>query len=173
MEENITLEILAKDKIDLLKPLWEKLRDYHQQHSIHFADRFKAFNFETRIEGLLKKDGLHLLVAKKGASLIGYCISSIDQNEGDIESLYLKPEFRKLGAGNVLISESMKWLKGQGVDSISVTVAAGNESVLDFYRSHGFELSTLKMKTIMDASVKTKKFYSKTNLNSVEQKRRV
>ncbi|MFP4460660.1 MAG: GNAT family N-acetyltransferase [Thermotogota bacterium] len=157
MEENITLEILSNNTIDILKPLWEELRDYHQQHSVHFAERFKNFTFETRKEGLLKKDALHLLTAKEGVSHIGYCISSIDQNEGNIESLYLKPDFRKLDLGKLLITESMKWLEEQAVDSISVTVAAGNESVLDFYRRFGFELSTLKMKTVINSTVKAKK----------------
>jgi len=148
MEENITLEILEEEQLDLLKPLWEQLRDYHQKHSIHFADRFKVFTFETRKEGLLKKEALYLLVAKKGTSFIGYCISSIDENEGNIESLYLKPYFRKAGIGKRLFLESMKWLESKGVDSISVTVAAGNEPVLEFYRHYGFEVSTFKMKTI-------------------------
>ena len=148
MEEKIIIEILDKEQIDLLKPLWEQLRDYHQKHSRHFADRFKYFTFETRKESLLKTDTLHLLVAKHGTSIVGYCISSIDENEGNIESLYLKPDFRKMGLGKQFIIESVKWLEGQCVDSISVTVAAGNEPVLDFYRNYGFEVSTIKMKTI-------------------------
>jgi len=148
MEEKIIIEILDKEQIDLLKPLWEQLRDYHQKHSSHFADRFKHFTFETRKESLLKADKLHLLVAKHRSSKVGYCISSLEENEGNIESLYLKPQFRKAGIGKRLFLESVEWLESKGVDSISVTVAAGNEPVLEFYRHYGFEVSTIKMKTI-------------------------
>jgi ribosomal protein S18 acetylase RimI-like enzyme len=142
----INYEVLKREKINLIKPLWERLRDMHAKKSEHFEGKFKKFTFDFRKEELLKAEKLNLLIVKDVDKLVGYCISTVDKTEGDIESLFLEKKYREYGIGNELMKKSIEWIKSNNPESISVTVAAGNEGVLDFYRRFGFEVSTLKLK---------------------------
>jgi ribosomal protein S18 acetylase RimI-like enzyme len=142
----INYNVLKIEEIDQFKPLWERLREMHAEKSIHFEQRFRMFTFDVRKKVLLDAEKLYLLMVKDDEKPIGYCISTVNGTEGDIESLYLEKAYRKFGIGNELMTQSIDWLKRNNLESISVTVAAGNEDVLDFYRRFGFEISTLKLK---------------------------
>ncbi|HOO31850.1 MAG TPA: GNAT family N-acetyltransferase [Thermotogota bacterium] len=143
---DINYTVLERETIDSFKPLWEKLRDMHAEKSKHFENHFRTFTFEVRTDALLKAEKLNLLMARDGEQPIGYCIATVEGKKGDIESLYLEKEYRKYGIGNELMKRSIEWIKANNPEEISVTVAAGNEEVLDFYRRFGFEISTLKLK---------------------------
>ena len=143
---NIVYEVLKSEEIDLIKPLWERLRNMHAEKSEHFEGNFRKFTFDFRKAGLLNAEKLNLLIVKDADEPVGYCISTVSKTEGDIESLFLEKAYRKYGIGNELMKRSIEWIKRNNPESISVTVAAGNEDVLDFYRRFGFEVSTLKLK---------------------------
>ena len=149
MDKGIVIEILEKKQIDVIKPLWEALNKHHERQSIHFKKRFQQFSFETRKGALLSKEKLYILTAKDKGKLIGYCISSKTGQEGEIESLFVDPVYRKSGIGRQFIKDSIKWLENQNLDEIILKVAAGNEQAVDFYRTFGFEISTLKLKMLI------------------------
>jgi len=150
MIKDIVIEVLKKEQIDAIKPLWEALNKHHERQSVHFKKRFQKFSFETRKAALLSKGKIYILTAREKEKLIGYCISCKTHQEGEIESLYVDPDYRKTGIGRQFIRDSIKWLENQNVDEIILKVAAGNEQVVDFYRNFGFEISTLKLKMIID-----------------------
>lgn len=150
MNKDIVIEVLEKEQIDTIKPLWEALNKHHESQSVHFKQRFQQFSFETRKGALLSKEKFYILTARDKGKLIGYCISSKTDKEGEVESLYVEPNYRKSGIGKQFIRDSIKWLEHQNVDEIILKVAAGNEQVVDFYRTFGFEISTLKLKMIID-----------------------
>lgn len=150
MNKDIVIEVLEKEQIDTIKPLWEALNKHHEAQSVHFKQRFQHFSFETRKGALLSKEKLYILTAKDKGKLIGYCIAGKTDHEGEIESLYVESDYRKSGIGKQFIRDSIKWLENQNVDEIILKVAAGNEQVVDFYRTFGFEISTLKLKMIID-----------------------
>ena len=150
MNKDIVIEVLEKEQIDTIKPLWETLNKHHEAQSVHFKQRFQHFSFETRKEALLSKEKLYILTAKDKGKLIGYCIAAKTDQEGEIESLYVVSDYRKSGIGKQFLNDSIKWLEHQNVDEIILKVAAGNEQVVDFYRTFGFEISTLKLKMVID-----------------------
>src|SRR6056297_377292 len=127
MDKGIVIEILEKKQIDVIKPLWEALNKHHERKSIHFKKRFQQFTFETRKTVLLNKEKLFLLTAKNYEKLIGYCISSKTVKEGEIESLFVEPQYRKTGIGKQFIRKSINWLENENVEEIVLKVAAGNE----------------------------------------------
>ncbi len=70
---------------------------------------------------------------------IGYCISTIDREQiGEIDSLFVLPEWRGMALGHTLITRSLNWLREQGVQRTRLSVAAGNEQVFGSYAKHGF-----------------------------------
>jgi len=135
---------VSGEEIDIIKPLWEKLRDHHFGLSPHFADRYDEFKFEDRKKELLNKADKNLLkvdIAKDEDTqwLIGYCISSISAGLiGEIDSIYLEENYRSLGIGNELMNRALEWMDEKGAKFKRIVVAMGNEDLLPFYESYNF-----------------------------------
>ncbi|MDP4147225.1 MAG: GNAT family N-acetyltransferase, partial [Bacillota bacterium] len=70
---------------------------------------------------------------------IGYCISTVNANLiGEIDSLFVHSQYRKLGLGDELMKRALEWLDSNNVKGKKIAVAEGNEGVLDFYKRYGF-----------------------------------
>jgi diamine N-acetyltransferase len=129
---------LEKTEYVKIKVLWEKLNRLHEELSGNFKDHFASFTFEKRMESLLCKEHLIIFAAQDKTNYIGYCIASIDRNKGEIDSIYIDPSHQKQRIGALLIQKALNWLHEKKCKEISVSVAEGNESVLDFYKKFGF-----------------------------------
>jgi len=141
---NINYIKLNKDQIDVIKPLWDKLREHHEELSPYFTDVYAEFTFKDRKEELLKKSEngilrIDMVKDEETGQFIGYCISSIsDESEGEVDSLYLDDNYRSSGIGNKLMERALTWMDEMGVKTKKIMVAAGNEDTLSFYSRYGF-----------------------------------
>lgn len=135
------MEIIEKDRNHLkdIKTLWEELNTYHGQHSINFKDHFSSFTFENRISKLLNKEYLSVFIASDSGGYIGYCIATADKNKGEIDSIYIKPDYRGQNIGSKLLERALKWLDKLTIKEIDIYVAEGNEQVFNFYERFGFK----------------------------------
>ena len=79
-----------------------------------------------------------IYVAQDRGESVGYCIATVDGLSGEIDSLFVKAEHRGQGMGEKLVTFALKWLEDQNCEIITVSIAEGNENVLDFYRRFGF-----------------------------------
>ncbi len=129
---------IPPDRIETVKPLWEALNRLHHDRSTHFRDHFAVFTFEQRLAQFNSRDAIQVFAARKGETLIGYCIASAKDSIGEIDSIYVKEAFRSTGAGDALMAEAEAWLNTLKIDKIHISVAEGNESVFGFYRRHGY-----------------------------------
>ncbi|WP_261852480.1 GNAT family N-acetyltransferase [Clostridium folliculivorans] len=127
--------------LDLVRPLWQMLNEYHKEKSKDFEEQYISFTFEERKKKLMASELMHIdIVADSSNKYIAYCISTIDSELiGEIDSLFIKGEARKLGLGNELLKRSLSWLDSNKVKRKVITVAAGNEDVIDFYNRYGFK----------------------------------
>jgi diamine N-acetyltransferase len=145
----ITIQELDKKDLYLVEPLWRELNTLHKNKSVHFRDDFRGFRFEKRTQKLLKMARLLILLCRDNETKrdIGYCIASINENmEGEIDSIYIKPAFRKEHLGAALMEKSLEWFAAENIQNIEILVAYGNEEVLPFYRKFGFYPRTYKLK---------------------------
>jgi ribosomal protein S18 acetylase RimI-like enzyme len=130
--------------LDLIGPLWQKLNELHKSRSRDFTDHFDRMTFDRRKEDLLKKSAggaLNIDLARDAETgeLIGYCVTSITAaNHGEIESIYIEPDYRRHGIGDALMKKALKWLEERPVTRRILVVAAGNEEVYDFYSRYKF-----------------------------------
>lgn len=150
---DIELIECSLDNIELIKPLWKKLRMYHEEKSIHFKRDFSELTFEKRIEKIkekAEKNGkVKILIAQDSSSKnnIGYCIGSVtSDNRGDVDSLFVLKDYRNYRVGDKLLREIIKWLEENKVDEIYIGVASGNEEVFGFYENYGFYPVVTKLK---------------------------
>ena len=152
MPDEIAYTRIPKRDLEIIRPLWEKLRAHHMAHSVNFREFYDAFTFEVRMKKFfeLPESNLFVEVAEGPAGdIAGYCISSVTADgAGELESIYVEEEFRKRGVGAGLVRNSIEWLKSRNCAKISVAVANGNEAAFPFYEQFGFRhrLSVLELK---------------------------
>lgn len=132
-----------KELLPRVKPLWEKLNWHHLLNNTWFKHYYSTFSFETRQKHFLNEAIVKLNVDLVSDRLhhrdVGYCVTSLNRGgAGEIESLYVDVDYRKLGLGDQLMRRAMAWLDEQGAASRTISVAEGNEEVLPFYQHYGF-----------------------------------
>ncbi len=130
---------LSKDRIDEIEPLWRELNSHHHERSKNFKEHFSLFTFAERSKKLLAMDELVIFAARENSELVGYCIASSNNGTGEIDSLYIKPQFRGASLGKLLTESAMLWLSGLNCSQISVAVVDGNEEAIPFYEKFGFK----------------------------------
>lgn len=130
--------------LDLIKPLWEKLNNIHENLSPDFKERFGKMNWETRKNKLLLKSCkimFDYVIEVESQSIIGYCVCSIEKNNektGEIDSVFIEENHRKSGVGAKLMDNAINWLIQEKTEIQKLIVGVGNEDVLDFYKQFDF-----------------------------------
>ncbi len=84
---------------------------------------------------------LELALDKNTKQSVGYCLSIIvesTETEGEIESLYILPGYRKMGIGDTFMQHALEWLDSKKVSEKRIVVASGNEEVFSFYGKYKF-----------------------------------
>ncbi|BCG60768.1 GNAT family N-acetyltransferase [Paenibacillus sp. URB8-2] len=148
------IEYLETDQtsLELVKPLWERLRDHHASLSKYFSEHISRNTFEERSRDLFNKSkqgSLKIILAREAVTteLIGYCISSISEmKQGEIDSIFILDDFRGMGIGNALMKRTLDWFETNGIHNICLSVLFGNEPALKFYEKYGFYPRTYLLK---------------------------
>jgi ribosomal protein S18 acetylase RimI-like enzyme len=139
-----------EELLDAIQFLWEELNKIHLEKSVHFRDFYSRNTFEIRKETLLKtaqKGHMLIVLAYDEDFLIGYCVASLVDGVGEIDSLFVSVSYRGNGIGKHLMEKSLNWLKQNAASKTVIKVSVGNEDVFGFYTKHGFfpRLSELQM----------------------------
>ncbi len=137
-------------QVSIIKDLWEKNRKYHENISEYFGDIYSDLIFEERINSfsIYDKDHIKISIAENSSNgkLLGYCISTFKEDDGETHSLHVDETARNSGIGKKLMENHVNWLQSNGCKSISITVAVENAKTIEFYKSLGFKSNTLEMK---------------------------
>lgn len=138
---------ITYDEIEVIKDLWEKNRMYHENSSEYFGEFYKDINFDQRIKAFSKFYGntIKITVAKNSYEYIGYCMSTIIDGRGELESLHVDEAYRGNGIGKELVNKHIEWLKEKNCKVIGVTVSQENQSTIGFYKSFGLYPNTIYM----------------------------
>jgi ribosomal protein S18 acetylase RimI-like enzyme len=62
-----------------------------------------------------------------------------DVTTGQLISMWVAPEARRLGVGRMLIDAIVAWAAGRGVKTVRLMVTSVNDGAMEFYRRLGFE----------------------------------
>jgi GNAT superfamily N-acetyltransferase len=146
--------------LDLVRPLWERLRDHHAGlPGWAFADEVARASFDDRRRELLYKSAggalrVELVSASpKNASPIACCVTSVTEaGAGEVDSMYVEPAWRRHGVGSELVTRALAWLDQQRAESQCVAVAFDNGPAVAFYRRLGFVPRTVRMEHRLTAS---------------------
>jgi diamine N-acetyltransferase len=143
-------QILKLNDIEKIKPLWEKLNERHLTVSKNFKRHYKEQTFEKRCAKFraVPEEHLRIEAAYDDGVIVGYCVCSIENVIGELDSIYVEPQFRSKRLGSYLAQRGVEWMKQNGCTIINVGVADGNEDVFPFYESLGFakRMTVLQLK---------------------------
>ena len=139
---NIEYSVTNEEGIDIVAPLWKKLNEHHGRLSQHFSYDYSDRTWEKRKNDFLDEAAdlrVDLAEDTDTGLLVGYCISSITTARlGEIDSIFVEPDYRRCGIGDHLITNALNWMEGLSVTRIIVQVMVGNEDIHPFYKKHGF-----------------------------------
>ena len=98
----------------------------------------------TRWEELISSDQELVYVFEENGSIVGFThfrtdVRADDSVVGEIERLYVHPEFWRKGIGKQLLEFSINEITNQGTRSISLWVAEENANARAFYEARGFK----------------------------------
>jgi diamine N-acetyltransferase len=130
--------------LDDVQDLWQALNQHLCQCSTYFKSHYMRMTFEKRKNKLLSKtqnNKLHVDIAvdEDTGQRIGYLISSINQEKtGEIDSIFVYPEYRGTGVGGMLMRNALAWMDQNGAQEKIVEATFGNETAWGFYGRFGF-----------------------------------
>ncbi|HPP45734.1 MAG TPA: GNAT family N-acetyltransferase, partial [Methanomassiliicoccaceae archaeon] len=139
--DDIILVAGGVEMLDSVKGMWSKLTRDASVHSTHFSRYFREKSWEERKEEFLKKAGLGRLnvdIATHAGKELGFCISTVIDGAGEVESLFVEECSRGRKVGEMLMQRSIRWMKDNGARTMAVFTVYGNEDVLAFYAKQGF-----------------------------------
>jgi ribosomal protein S18 acetylase RimI-like enzyme len=143
MKTNITdLEI---ENIHIIEKLWIKNSEFHRSNSEYFNTPLEEGIFNKRISSWKKAGNLKITISSTENHIVGYCISTITNKNGSIESLYVDTDFRRRGIAANLAKSHLKWFNDFGCEKSTVTTVYKNADALGFYKSIGLFPKTITL----------------------------
>jgi ribosomal protein S18 acetylase RimI-like enzyme len=117
-----------------------KLNKIHEEDSIYWKKRFSDMKFENRIKPIndINDNNLKITLLKSGDDIMGYCFSSIKNDVGEVESIFIEEQLRHHNFGREILGQHISWFKNRKCIKIVVSVSHGHESVFKFYNKMGF-----------------------------------
>lgn len=161
--------ILIEGKGELLpniEKLWQKLNLHHLEGTAYFKEKYQEKTFDDRRKSLIDKSShgdIQVLLVKTARedSLIAYCVSTVNlEGTGEIDSLFVEKEYRRLDLGDQLMKHALHWLESKNPKEVVLTVAGGNERVLDFYKKYGFYTTAVKLARAADKPRTEEKYFN-------------
>jgi len=146
----------GEELLILTQSLWNLTKAHHIEKSTHFRQRFIDQSFEARkaeLTELCKSGQLRVLLAQEEEDqrYVGFCVATVNAKRiGKIESLFVDPANRRQGIAESLMLAAKDWMKSRSVQTWTLTVAVGNEDVMDFYRKFGFQPFLISMEAGLD-----------------------
>ncbi len=147
MKDKIVVrEMLAAD-IDGSADLILRLKKLNGEFDSVFVVSDKAKkDAEDRLRDAIKNPEKHIsLLAERGGKILGVLLINIlercyylPDKEARITDFYIMPEFRRSGAGKMLISRSYEELKKRKIQIITAEFPSQNLIALKFYKGLGY-----------------------------------
>ncbi len=99
-----------------------------------FNDRKKEL-LEKAEDGILK---IFIAIDMDTEKIIGYCVCSIRNNIGEIDSIFVEEIYRKHKIGDEFMKKSDNFFSDNSVSKQILSVCTGNENVMRFYNKHHY-----------------------------------
>ena len=153
-----TVESLGPEEIDRIYECWTLLREHIISRIPLFADRMSSVTFADRKRDLIDKNRNGeirvFLASGPSGEVIGYCLCSAGiAGSGEIESIYVREQYRRSGVGRALMEDAVSWMHAKRAVDIRVHVTVGNEETIRFYQKFGLYPRQYVLEDLREQSV--------------------
>ncbi len=104
---------------------------------------------EAALQRTLDDPDRLLLVGRLGEVPVGFAAVRCDrfagQTVGVIEALYVEPAARKVGVGEALVDETLRWCGARGCEGVDAPTLPGARQAKAFFEDNGFVARLLVM----------------------------
>ncbi|MCK4552371.1 MAG: GNAT family N-acetyltransferase [Tenericutes bacterium] len=137
----------------------ELLKTEPQNFGSSFEDEQK-FEMQRWIERIIKSNILTLGAFHNeilvGICLVVYNLRTKTKHVADINSMYVKKEYRNQGIAKQLIDQSLEACKSKGIEIVNLSVVTINDTAFNLYKQLGFKVYGEEPRTIKHKN----KYYS-------------
>jgi ribosomal protein S18 acetylase RimI-like enzyme len=124
MSSNIKVEVASPDHINNLRTLTKELVEGLGQK---FDPKRFDWGIRRRLYDPLQRHGILIAIDEESEDIVGMIIAELridpfGSSEGYIKQLFLKEQYRKKGAGSLLLEKALEHLKKIKVEKVRVNI---------------------------------------------------
>lgn len=143
----LVVERLAEGDFSLIRPL---LVDLHVAEQGHYEDHPQLSREEiekhlSRVPSNFSGENVVFAARDDGGRVIGFCwVVLFDPGtglEGEVAEVYVAPDHRRHGVGEILVDQATKLFRERGVTLGYVWTRPDNDAAVRLYEAAGFEQS--------------------------------
>lgn len=142
----VTIRTAVPDDLDVVVALAAALfAEDAGAHDEHTDLDWPAREGREYFGGLLDGPTSRCFLAELDGTVCGALIGRITRETtvrpvraAELESMYVRPEYRSCGVGSALIAEFLDWARHRGAQLAGVTAYAANVRAVAVYRRNGF-----------------------------------
>lgn len=145
--DEIALQTGGPELLDRVEPLWWQLRQHHADLPTVWRSLVLDSSFDKRRASLLAKapQGMFVVLASTRGADIGYCVSSINRDAGEVDSIYVIDAHRRIGVGQMMMEPTLEWFDEHNLKSIVVDIMDGNAAAESFYARYGLQRRSVRL----------------------------
>ena len=135
---------ITHDEVSKLCDCIRELADYHNKTSVNFKEYYPLNPYEKTLESFenaLREKESYIAVTEIEDRIIGFCKVDINGEQGKLDYLVVKEEFRGKGFGKELMDWAMQMFDQKNVRHIEVKVVDGNPTI-HLYEKYGFKMKS-------------------------------
>lgn len=152
----VTVAFGSAADIGLLRPFWLALHRIHREANPELAPHVDDETSWSRRDALyrhcLRSPDAFLLLVRRDGDLIGYAMVAVEpdgdvlwsdtwevgEKVAELETMYLVPEERGRGLGDLLLDIVEAELESRGIRDLAIGALPGNTGALRFYERRGY-----------------------------------
>lgn len=123
------------NNIEILSLKFEHINSVLKIDALSFPTPWSRESFERELE--INKFARYV-VAKQAGIVIGYAGMWLILDEGHITNIAVHPEYRGIGAGNLLLEALIEICRIDSINSLTLEVRKSNLVAQNLYKKYGF-----------------------------------
>ncbi len=137
----------AADEAAVL-PMWDAVRRFHRELEPHWPRQWAnpppdiLSRLAQELQAYWSDAGRKVIfVCDTGQELVGFIRVALMDSwvcPGQVESLYVRDDYRSQGVGHVLMAQALAWCVAHGAAEVGLHVSASNAGAVRFYERLGF-----------------------------------
>ena len=137
----------AADEAAVLR-MWDAVRRFHRELELHWPRRWAnpppdiLSRLAQDLQAYWQDTGRKVIfVYDTGHELVGFVRVALMDSwlcPGQVESLYVRDDYRSQGVGQVLMAQALAWCATHGAAEVGLHVSASNAGATRFYARLGF-----------------------------------